>query len=61
MDKNGKLDKYEDWRLTNEERAKDLLSKMSLEEKIGLMLISTTRLKNEGRGSVIEKQAVNHQ
>jgi beta-glucosidase len=48
LNKNSKLDKYEDWRLTNQERAKDLLSKMSLEEKVGFMLISTTRLKNEG-------------
>ncbi|MBD0276995.1 MAG: glycoside hydrolase family 3 C-terminal domain-containing protein [Flavisolibacter sp.] len=47
LNKNGKLDKYEDWRLSNEERARDLLSKMSLEEKVGFMLISTTRLKNE--------------
>jgi beta-glucosidase len=48
LNKNGKLDKYEDWRLSNEERANDLLSKMSLEEKVGFMLISTTRLKDEG-------------
>ncbi|MEO6548060.1 MAG: glycoside hydrolase family 3 N-terminal domain-containing protein [Ferruginibacter sp.] len=48
LNKNGKLDKYEDWRLPNEDRARDLLSKMSLEEKIGFMLISTARLKNEG-------------
>ena len=47
LNKNGKLDKYEDWRLPNEVRAKDLLSKMSLEEKAGMMLISTTRLEND--------------
>ena len=47
LNKNGKLDKYEDWRLTNEERTKDLLSKMSLEDKVGFMLISTSRLKSE--------------
>ena len=47
LNRNGRLDKYEDWRLTNEERSKDLLSKMSVEEKIGFMLISTTRLKND--------------
>ncbi len=47
LNKNGKLDKYEDWRLPNEVRAKDLLSKMSLEEKAGMMLISTTRMEND--------------
>lgn len=44
---NGKLDNYEDWRLTPEERSTDLLGQMSLEEKVGFMLISTTRLKND--------------
>lgn len=47
LNKNGKLDKYEDWRLSAEERSKDLLSKMSVEEKVGFMIISTTRLKND--------------
>lgn len=47
LNKNGQLDKYEDWRLTNVERTKDLLSKMSLEDKVGFMLISTSRLKSE--------------
>jgi beta-glucosidase len=44
LNKNGKLDKYEDWRLPVESRAKDLVAQMTLEEKIGFMLISTTRL-----------------
>lgn len=48
LNKNGKLDKYEDWRLPNEVRANDLVEKMSVEEKVGFMLISTTRLKNDG-------------
>ena len=47
LNKNGKLDQYEDWRLTDEVRAKDLLAKMSLEDKVGFMLISTSRLKSE--------------
>lgn len=38
---NGKLDPYEDWRLESEERAKDLVSKMTMDEKIGMMLINT--------------------
>src|SRR6187399_1330393 len=47
MNRNGQLDKYENWQLSNEERSKDLLSKMSVEEKVGFMLISSTRLKND--------------
>ena len=44
---NDKPDRYEDWRLSAEERSKDLLSKMSVEEKVGFMLINSTRLKND--------------
>lgn len=40
LNKNGKLDKYEDWRLSADERAKDLATKLSLEEIAGLMLYS---------------------
>lgn len=40
LNKNGKLDTYEDWRLPIDERAKDLASKMSTEEIAGLMLYS---------------------
>lgn len=40
MNRNGKLDKYEDWRLPVDERAKDLASKMSVEQIAGLMLYS---------------------
>ena len=38
FDKDGKLSPFEDWRLSPEVRAKDLLSKLSLEEKAGLMM-----------------------
>lgn len=44
LNKNGKLDPYEDWRLPAETRVQDLISQMSIEEKVGFMLISTTRL-----------------
>ncbi|MFV5701110.1 glycoside hydrolase family 3 protein [Flavobacterium sp. XS2P12] len=47
LNKNGKLDRYEDWRLPNETRVKDLISQMTLEEKIGFMLISTTRMEGD--------------
>lgn len=41
LNKNGELDRYEDWRLTTEERSEDLLSKMSLEQKAGFMMINS--------------------
>src|SRR5437763_14714300 len=40
LNKNGKLDKYEDWRLPVDERAKYLASKMTVEQIAGLMLYS---------------------
>lgn len=40
LNKNGTLDKYEDWRLSVDERAADLASKMSIEQIAGLMLYS---------------------
>jgi beta-glucosidase len=40
LNKNGKLDKYEDWRLPIDERAKDLAKKMTVEQIAGLMLYS---------------------
>jgi beta-glucosidase len=40
LNKNGKLDPYEDWRLPVDVRAKDLASKMSVEQIAGLMLYS---------------------
>ena len=40
LNKNGILDKYEDWRLPAQERAEDLAQKMSIEQIAGLMLYS---------------------
>ena len=40
LNKNGKLDPYEDWRLPVDRRAKDLASKMTIEQIAGLMLYS---------------------
>ena len=40
LNKNGKLDKYEDWRLSVDERAKDLAEKLTIEQIAGLMLYS---------------------
>jgi beta-glucosidase len=44
LNRNGVLDKYEDWRLPSEERAKDLASQLSLEEIAGLMLYSSSQM-----------------
>jgi beta-glucosidase len=44
LNKNHKLDKYEDWRLSTDERIQDLIAQMTIEEKVGFMLISTTRM-----------------
>ncbi|MBD0776930.1 glycoside hydrolase family 3 C-terminal domain-containing protein [Maribacter sp. ANRC-HE7] len=41
LNKNGTLDSYEDWRLSDDERAKNLASKLSLEDIAGLMLYSS--------------------
>lgn len=39
LNENGRLDPYEDWRLPVEERVQDLVSQMTIDEKIGLMFI----------------------
>lgn len=40
LNKNGVLDPYEDWRLSYDARAKDLATRLSIEEIAGLMLYS---------------------
>ncbi len=40
LNKNGQLDRYEDWRLPVAERAKDLANQMTIEQIAGLMLYS---------------------
>jgi len=41
LDGDGQLTPYEDWRLTAAERAADLVARMSPDEKLGLMVISS--------------------
>ncbi len=43
LDHDGVLAPYEDWRLSPEERADDLLSRLNIEEKVGLLLHGTLR------------------
>jgi beta-glucosidase len=40
LNKNGRLDPYEDWRLTPEARAADVLKRMTLKEKAGMMMLA---------------------
>jgi beta-glucosidase len=56
LNKNGKLDKYEDWRLASDERSRDLLSKMSLEEKVGFMLINSANMVGTRRAEASENK-----
>ncbi|MDR7076865.1 beta-glucosidase [Neobacillus niacini] len=51
LNSDGKLDKYEDWRLPVEARVQDLLGQMSTEEKAGLMLISSQFMQGGGFGT----------
>ncbi|MFN8240306.1 MAG: glycoside hydrolase family 3 N-terminal domain-containing protein [Bacteroidales bacterium] len=48
LNRNGKLDIYEDSRRSESERAADLLSQMTLEEKAGTMFITMIGMKNDG-------------
>jgi len=43
LNKNGKLDPYEDWRLSPGARTRDLIGRMTLEEKAGTMMHGTAR------------------
>lgn len=58
LNKNGKLDKYEDWRLTPEQRAADLLGQMTIDEKIGFMIISQINMGPQGTSELNERDQV---
>lgn len=45
---NGTLEPFEDWRLSPEQRSLDLTSRMSLKEKVGMMMIDTFRFSSGG-------------
>ncbi|RBW68496.1 glycoside hydrolase family 3 protein [Bacillus taeanensis] len=44
LNNDGKLDPYEDWRLSPRERAENLVSLMTIDEKIGMMLINSRKM-----------------
>ncbi|MEM4724649.1 MAG: glycoside hydrolase family 3 N-terminal domain-containing protein [Candidatus Hadarchaeum sp.] len=56
LNKNGVLDPYEDWRLPVDVRVEDLLSKMTLEEKVGQMLHPNVNMPADG--SIVGDQVV---
>ena len=43
LNRSGAVDSYEDWRLTPEARARDLVGRMTLEEKAGTLMHGTAR------------------
>ena len=49
LNANGRLDAYEDWRLPVPARVRDLASRMTLEEKAGMLLINTLNAEAGGR------------
>lgn len=57
LNKNGSLDTYEDWRKPVPSRAADLVSRMTLEEKAGMLLINTL---NAGEGGRLSERAVQY-
>ena len=56
LNKNGKLDPYEDPRLPIEERVEDLLKQMTLEEKAGMMFHTMISMNKDG--TVMEKMGM---
>jgi beta-glucosidase len=60
LNKNGRMDPYEDPRVPIEERVEDLLGQMTLEEKVGLLFHTMIRMNpdgslNEGGGDFLTK------
>ena len=53
LNKNGRLDPYEDWREPTERRVNDLVGQMTLEEKAGFMVSPTLPMGPEG--ALVEK------
>jgi beta-glucosidase len=49
LNANGRIDAYEDWRLPAQKRAADLVRRMTLAEKAGMMLIATNNPDCGGR------------
>ena len=57
LNANGKLDRYEDWRLSVEDRVNDLVSQMTDTEKVGMMMINDN---NAGCAGAVTPTAVDY-
>lgn len=57
LNANGKLDPYEDWRLSVDQRINDLVSQMSDTEKVGMMMINDN---NAGCGGAVTPTATDY-
>ncbi|PYE84682.1 glycoside hydrolase family 3 protein [Pseudoroseicyclus aestuarii] len=51
LDRSGDLTPYEDWRLPDDQRVADLLSRMTLEEKAGVMMHGTAPAQSDESGT----------
>jgi beta-glucosidase len=65
LNADGSLEPYEDWRLSADERVKDLVARMTLAEKAGVMLIDTLNAGCEGNlpaaaADYVQTQQMNH-
>jgi len=54
LNRNGKLDAYEDWRLPVERRVSDLVARMTMEEKAGLMFHASIQGATGPNGEVLD-------
>ncbi|MES2943142.1 MAG: glycoside hydrolase family 3 N-terminal domain-containing protein [Pseudomonadota bacterium] len=61
LNSNGKLDDYEDWRLSVDKRVDNLVSQMTLAEKAGLMLIDTMNAGTNGAAPATAADFINNQ
>ncbi|MCY2954625.1 MAG: hypothetical protein NTU53_22065 [Planctomycetota bacterium] len=59
LNKNGKVDPYENWRLPIEKRVEDLLSRMTLQEKIGQMSYPSLAWDREDPAALIVEDNAN--
>ena len=61
LNANGRLDPYEDWRLPVATRVRDLVGRMTLEEKAGMLLINTLNAEPGGRISDRGVRLIQHE
>jgi len=61
LNANGKLDKYEDWRLSVDDRINDLVSQMTDTEKVGMMMINDNNAGCAGAVTAAADDYINNQ